>query len=85
MRTGTEESYQERILRVLAHIEGRLDDPLPLDELAGRLMTTTTSPSAHVVREELCRQIREAFGRRSRFHSGYMSDARADGVVASIR
>jgi AraC family transcriptional regulator len=35
MRPGTAESYQERINRVLAHIEGRLDDALPLEELAG--------------------------------------------------
>ncbi len=35
MRTGTGESYQERINRVLVHIEQRLDEPLPLEELAG--------------------------------------------------
>jgi hypothetical protein len=34
MRARTTESYQERINRVLAHIEGRLDGPLPLEELA---------------------------------------------------
>lgn len=34
MRAETAESYQERINRVLAHIEQRLDSPLPLDELA---------------------------------------------------
>ena len=35
MREGTIESYQERIQRVLVHIENHLDGPLPLDELAG--------------------------------------------------
>ncbi len=35
MRTETGESYQERINRVLVHIQQRLDEPLPLDELAG--------------------------------------------------
>lgn len=34
MRNGTVESYQERIQRVLVHIENRLDGPLPLEELA---------------------------------------------------
>src|ERR1700690_3530349 len=35
MRTDTGESYQERINRVLVHIQQRLEEPLPLDELAG--------------------------------------------------
>jgi AraC family transcriptional regulator len=35
MKAATTESYQERILRVLVHIQGRLDEPLELDELAG--------------------------------------------------
>jgi AraC family transcriptional regulator len=35
MRAGTVESYHERILRVLVHIQKNLDAPLPLDELAG--------------------------------------------------
>lgn len=35
MRTETGESYQERINRVLVHIQQRLEEPLPLDELAG--------------------------------------------------
>jgi len=35
MRSATAESYQERILRVLVHIQSRLDEPLELDELAG--------------------------------------------------
>jgi AraC family transcriptional regulator len=35
MRSATAESYQERILRVLVHIQNRLDEPLNLDELAG--------------------------------------------------
>jgi AraC family transcriptional regulator len=34
MKPATAESYQERILRVLVHIQGRLDEPLELDELA---------------------------------------------------
>jgi len=34
MRSATAESYQERILRVLVHIQARLDEPLELDELA---------------------------------------------------
>jgi AraC family transcriptional regulator len=34
-RISTVESYQERMTRVLVHIQGRLDEPLPLDELAG--------------------------------------------------
>jgi AraC family transcriptional regulator len=34
MREGTPESYQERILRVLVHIQTHLDDPLTLDDLA---------------------------------------------------
>jgi AraC family transcriptional regulator len=34
MREGTPESYQERILRVLVHIQTHLDDPLTLDSLA---------------------------------------------------
>ncbi len=34
MRTETTESYQERINRVLTHLEERLEDPLELDELA---------------------------------------------------
>jgi AraC family transcriptional regulator len=36
MRTGTAESYQERINCALAHIQERLDDPLPLEDLAER-------------------------------------------------
>ncbi len=35
MKTETGESYQERINRVLVHIQERLEEPLPLDELAG--------------------------------------------------
>jgi AraC family transcriptional regulator len=35
MRNGTIESYQERIQRVLVHIENHLDAPLPLEDLAG--------------------------------------------------
>src|ERR1017187_9684083 len=35
MRHGTQESYQERILRVLVYIQTHLDDPLTLDDLAG--------------------------------------------------
>ena len=35
MKTGTSASYHERILRVLAHIQQRLDAPLSLEELAG--------------------------------------------------
>ncbi len=34
MRTGTAESYQERINRALAHLEANLDQELPLNELA---------------------------------------------------
>jgi AraC family transcriptional regulator len=34
MRRATEQSYQERILAVLVHIQEHLDEPLPLDELA---------------------------------------------------
>jgi AraC family transcriptional regulator len=34
MKSATAESYQERILRVLVHIQSRLDEPLELDELA---------------------------------------------------
>jgi len=34
MRAATAESYRERILRVLVHIQARLDAPLELDELA---------------------------------------------------
>jgi AraC family transcriptional regulator len=34
MRTATEDSYRERINRVLGYIAGRLDAQLPLDELA---------------------------------------------------
>ena len=34
MRSATAESYHERILRVLVHIQGRLDEPLDLDALA---------------------------------------------------
>jgi AraC family transcriptional regulator len=34
MRAGTQESYQERINRVLGHIRQELDAPLSLDELA---------------------------------------------------
>lgn len=35
MKTITVDSYQERILRVLLHIQSHLDEPLSLDELAG--------------------------------------------------
>jgi AraC family transcriptional regulator len=35
MRTETGESYQERINRVLVHIQQHLDEPLPLENLAG--------------------------------------------------
>jgi len=35
VKTGTVDSYHERILRVLVHIQGRLDEPLDLDALAG--------------------------------------------------
>jgi AraC family transcriptional regulator len=35
MRNGTVESYQERVQRVLAHIQNHLEGPLPLEELAG--------------------------------------------------
>ena len=34
VKTDTLESYHERLARVLAHIEGHLDEPLPLDDLA---------------------------------------------------
>jgi AraC family transcriptional regulator len=34
MRPQTERTYQERILRVLVHIQQHLDDALPLEELA---------------------------------------------------
>jgi AraC family transcriptional regulator len=34
MRASTAESYRERILRVLVYMQGRLDEPLELDELA---------------------------------------------------
>jgi AraC family transcriptional regulator len=34
VKTGTAESYQERLVRVLQHIERNLDDDLPLEELA---------------------------------------------------
>jgi AraC family transcriptional regulator len=34
VKTGTLESYQEQIARVLAHIDAHLDEPLPLEELA---------------------------------------------------
>lgn len=34
MRQSTLHDYEERLLRVLVHIHQRLDDPLPLDELA---------------------------------------------------
>lgn len=34
MKPETEQAYGERILRVLVHIQGRLDEALPLDELA---------------------------------------------------
>jgi AraC family transcriptional regulator len=35
MNEGTQQSYQERLLRVLLHIQRNLDQPLELDELAG--------------------------------------------------
>ncbi|MCL4522916.1 MAG: AraC family transcriptional regulator [Acidobacteria bacterium] len=35
MSAETRDSYQERILRVLVHIQQHLDEPLPLEELAG--------------------------------------------------
>ncbi|HTS62735.1 MAG TPA: AraC family transcriptional regulator [Candidatus Acidoferrales bacterium] len=35
MKTATSATYHERLLRVLTHIQGRLDQPLPLEELAG--------------------------------------------------
>jgi AraC family transcriptional regulator len=35
MKTDTAASYQERILRVMLHIQERLDEPLSLDALAG--------------------------------------------------
>lgn len=34
-RTATLESYQERMVRALVHIQGHLDEPLPLEDLAG--------------------------------------------------
>jgi AraC family transcriptional regulator len=34
MRPGTEQTYQERILRVLVHIQEHLDEALPLEALA---------------------------------------------------
>jgi len=34
VKTDTLESYHERLARVLAHIEGHLDEPLPLEDLA---------------------------------------------------
>ena len=35
VRAETIESYRERVLRVLVHIQGRLDEPISLEELAG--------------------------------------------------
>lgn len=35
MREGTFQNYQQRILRVLLHIQKHLDEPLDLDRLAG--------------------------------------------------
>jgi len=35
MRTSTEQDYRERIVRTLVYIQGRLDDELELEELAG--------------------------------------------------
>jgi AraC family transcriptional regulator len=35
MNEGTQQSYQERLLRVLLHIQGNLDRTLELEELAG--------------------------------------------------
>lgn len=35
MKQGTREDYKKRILRVLMHIQKNLDEPLPLEELAG--------------------------------------------------
>ena len=35
MRTETLNSYQERMGRVLVHIQNHLDEPMPLDQLAG--------------------------------------------------
>jgi AraC family transcriptional regulator len=35
MRPTTEQTYQERILRVLVHVQEHLDEPLPLETLAG--------------------------------------------------
>ena len=37
-KTDTANSYQERILRVLVHIQERLDEPLALDTLAGEVL-----------------------------------------------
>src|SRR5687768_6412389 len=34
MRRDTEQSYQERLLKVLVHIQDHLDEPLRLDALA---------------------------------------------------
>ena len=34
MKTATTENYHERILRVLVHVQERLDEPLELDDLA---------------------------------------------------
>jgi AraC family transcriptional regulator len=34
MRRETQQSYHERILRVLVHIQAHLDEPLPLEDLA---------------------------------------------------
>ena len=34
MRAATEQTYKERILRVLVHIQEHLDEPLPLGDLA---------------------------------------------------
>ncbi len=35
MKNETERIYRQRILEVLVHIQSRLDEPLPLEELAG--------------------------------------------------
>jgi AraC family transcriptional regulator len=35
MRTETEQSYKERVLRVLIHIQGHLDEIMTLEDLAG--------------------------------------------------
>lgn len=34
MKAETRQSYKERILRVLVHIQGHLDEVMPLDKLA---------------------------------------------------